>query len=111
MGMFDYLTYEGHEYQTKDTPDQGMEFYEIRGNELWYKKVEREWVSKSYSWLGGHFQEISHEWVFLKDFDGKIRFYREDKENGGWQKSAWIEYEALFMDGKMIKFTEIQNGA
>jgi hypothetical protein len=52
---------------------------------------------------------VSHEWKFCKDFDGLIRFYREDKENGGYKNSAWIEYKALFMDGKIIKFEQVND--
>ncbi len=40
MGMFDYLNYEGKQYQTKDTPQQTLEDYEIRGNELWWRKSD-----------------------------------------------------------------------
>ena len=104
MGMFDHITYEGIQYQTKDTPDQGISDYEIRGNELWYRNVKYEWVDNEESFLfGGHLKEISHQWEFCKDFDGAIRFYREDTANGGWKNDAWIEYKTLFMDGKMIK--------
>jgi hypothetical protein len=46
---------------------------------------------------------VSHEWLFCDRFDGVIDFYREDKDNGGWEKNAWIEYHALFNNGKMIK--------
>ena len=40
MGMFDYVNFEGKQYQTKDTPQQSMDTYEIRGDELWWRKVE-----------------------------------------------------------------------
>lgn len=103
MGMFDYITFEGKEYQTKDTPEQFMANYEIRGDELWYKNVEYEWDKDQDALFGGYLKEISHEWVFCKNFDGKIIFYREDEENGGYKNNAWIEYQALFMDGKIIK--------
>lgn len=106
MGMFDYINYNGHEYQTKDTPVQAMETYEIRGDELWFNKVEREWVKNEESFFGGYLEPISSEWEFCKKFDGLIRFYREDLDNGGYKHNAWIEYEALFMDGKIIKLTE-----
>lgn len=108
MGLFDYIRYEKHDYQTKDTPAQFMELYEIRGDELWYKEVEREYVEDEDHILGGYLTELSHEWKFCKDFDGLIRFYREDTENGGYKNDAWIEYRALFMDGKMIKFERIE---
>ena len=105
--MFDYIHYKGHEYQTKDTPDQFMSHYEIRGDELWIKRVESEWVDDD-SIFGGRLQEVSHEWIFCEYFDGLIHFYREDDENGGYKNDAWIEYKALFMDGKIIKFGKVE---
>jgi len=103
MGMFDYLRYEDKQYQTKDTPQQCIDTYEIRGNELWWRKVEYEWVEEKDWIFSGHLNEVSHEWLFCDRFDGVIDFYREDKDNGGWEKNAWIEYHALFNNGKMIK--------
>jgi len=108
MGMFDHLYYEGKEYQTKDTPEQALDTYEIRGNELWWRKTEHDWVEDKDAMFGGYLQETSHEWIFCKNFDGLIRFYREDEDNGGYKNNAWIEYKALFMDGKIIKFEQKQ---
>jgi len=102
MGMFDTIRYKNHEYQTKDTPEQGLELYEIRGDELWYKQVEREWVKDGDALFGGYLTEISHEWKFCDKFDGLIRFYRSEND-------LWIEYKALFMDGKIIKLEEIKD--
>ena len=98
MGMFDYITYGGVQYQTKDTPDQFMSDYEIRGDELWYRKVESNWVPNEETLFGGYLEEVSAEWIFCEKFDGAIRFYAYEKET-----QVWIEYKALFMDGKMIK--------
>jgi hypothetical protein len=109
MGVFDEILYNRELYQTKDTPAQCLELYEIRGDELWYKEVEREYVKDEEHFLGGYFTEVSHEWKFCNKFDGLIRFYREDKENGGYKEDKWIEYRALFMDGKIIKLEEIKN--
>lgn len=109
MGMFDYINYKGHEYQTKDTPEQGMETYEIRGDELWFKQVESEFVEDKESFFGWYLKEISHEWKFCKNFDGLIRFYREDLDSGGYKNDSWIEYRVLFMDGKIIKLEEIKD--
>ena len=97
MGMFDNLHYEGKEYQTKDTPQQSMDTYEIRGNELWWRKTEYEWAEEKESMFGGYLKEVSHEWVFCHKFDGLIRFYRTLGDD------AWEEWNALFMDGKIIK--------
>ena len=103
MGMFDYITYGGTQYQTKDTPDQFMSNYEIRGDELWYRKVESEWIENEDTLFGGYLEEVSAEWLFLKDFDGSIVFYTSDKES-----KEWIEYKALFMDGRMIKIVKVE---
>jgi len=105
MGMFDTIRYNGNDYQTKDTPVQCMETYEIRGDELWYKKVEREWKEDGDALFGGYLDEISHEWCFESMFDGAIRFYRDlGKDEKG--EYIWEEYKALFMDGKLIKMTK-----
>lgn len=109
MGVFDEILYKRELYQTKDTPAQCLELYEIRDDELWYKEVEREWYEEDDSPFGGYLREISHEWKFCKDFDGLIRFYREDTENGGYKNDAWLEYKALFMDGKIIKLERVDN--
>lgn len=103
MGMFDYIRFEGEEYQTKDTPTQWLDHYEIRNGELWMKSVVWKYVEDINHFLGGYMEEESHQWIFCEDFDGVIEFYREDKENGGYKNGAWIEYKTLFMDGKMIK--------
>jgi hypothetical protein len=103
--MFDYINFKDKQYQTKDTPQQSMDTYEIRGDELWWRKVDYEWVKEknSFSEFAGYLKEVSHEWLFCEKFDGVIDFYRQDADNGGWEKGAWIEYHALFNNGKMIK--------
>ena len=103
MGMFDYVNFEGKQYQTKDTPEQTMDTYEIRGDELWWRKVQYEWFEDKDSMFGGYLNEVSHEWLFCEKFDGVIDFYRQDADNGGWENDAWIEYHSLFNNGKMIK--------
>jgi hypothetical protein len=108
MGMFDTVRFENHEYQTKDTPAQCLEYYEIRGDELWFKKVVREWVDDKTSFLSGYLKEVSHEWVFCNDFDGRILIYREDDDRGGYKSDKWIEYKILFMDGKILKCERIE---
>lgn len=96
MGMFDYIRYNGKTYQTKDTPHQRMSEYEIRGKELWFNNVEHAWVDDEDSFLGGHLVSKRDEWFRLQDFDGAIRFYDDE-----------TEYLALFWEGKMIKYKQI----
>lgn len=112
MGMFDYITYEDEQYQTKDTPNQSIANYKIEIDQdsghsyLWYEECDAEWVEDGGGWLGGYLKTSNHHWIRCDDFDGLIRFYREDEENGGYLNEAWIEYKALFMDGKIIKITK-----
>ena len=96
MGMFDYIQYNGKQYQTKDTSTQFFAIYEIRGDELWYKNVTHQWVDDDESLFGGYLEAISSEWERVTDFDGSIRFY-DDSE----------EYLALFWEGKMIRIKQI----
>jgi len=115
MGMFDYIRYRDEEYQTKDTPRQLLDNYKIELNQddghwyLWYEEYDGEWVKDDDAFLGGHIQQSNPRWVCCHEFDGNIRFYREALESRreSWQQNAWIEYQALFMDGRMIKIREI----
>lgn len=96
MGMFDYIKYGDKKYQTKDTPAQFMENYEIRGDELWFEKVKREWIDDDEQFFGGYLEPVSSEWQFCSNFTGGICFYDYPKE----------EYHALFQNGKMVAIVE-----
>ena len=103
MGMFDNIEYRGRQYQTKDTPLQTLDNYKIAQDQdsghwyLWHEEYDSEWVEEEDFFLGGTMHQSNHRWVCCHDFDGLIRFYyyqtQEDQE----------EYEALFMDGRMLK--------
>lgn len=83
MGMFDYINYNGKLYQTKDTPEQCLELYEIRKDELWFKKVDRDWMQDVKD--GRRIKEVFWDWVFREDISGDIHFYDTDKDTGQWQ--------------------------
>jgi len=103
MGMFDYIRYNGEEYQTKDTPAQMMDLYEIRSDgTLWYENYDSKWIEDDDKFFGGYLDKKNPRWEPMMFFDGLIRFYRAAED-----RKAWIEYRALFMDGKIIKFTEV----
>ena len=116
MGMFDQLYYRGEEYQTKDTPSQLLDNYKIEQNPddghwyLWHEKYDAKWVDDD-GFLGGHLDQSNQHWVRCNEFDGEICFYRQalDILSTSWQQDAWIEYKALFMDGRMLKIREIFN--
>jgi hypothetical protein len=107
MGMFDHIHYKGQEYQTKDTPTQMLDNYKIEQDQdsghwfLWHEEYDAEWVAEE-GLFGGSIKQSNHRWVCCHNFDGLIRFYyyrsNEDQE----------EYEALFMDGQMLKIKQTQ---
>jgi hypothetical protein len=109
MGMFDNLFYLDEEYQTKDTPAQLLDNYKIEQDlddgswYLWHEEYDTEWIDDADRWGGGYSKQSNHHWVACADFDGNLRFYRSDKEN----PDCWIEFKALFMDGRMIKIREV----
>lgn len=114
--MFDHLYYEGHEYQTKDTPNQALDNYKIEHDQdsghvfLWRENYDAEWVDGE-GLFGGSMKTSNHRWVHCWDFDGNIRFYRaalEDKHES-WKQDAWIEYSALFMDGRLLRIKKIKD--
>lgn len=98
MGMFDYLHYKGHDYQSKDTPNQWMANYEIREDgTLWVEESDGEWIKDENSLLGGYIKESNHRWVQVENYTGEIRFYRHlDKEY-----KVWEEFSAYFIKGQL----------
>ena len=103
MGMFDWVEWEGHQYQTKDTPRQLCDNYRIDElGRLWEEQYDAEWQPDSRSLFGGHMHQSNQRWVECQDFTGPMRFYREDKERGGYTNDAWIEWQAEFKLGQMI---------
>jgi hypothetical protein len=108
MGMFDYLYYEGKEYQTKDTPNQGLDKYKLEHDQvsghlfLWVQEYDSEWVEDEGHIFGMYEKQSNHHWVRCDDFDGNICFYR----NVDKTYKKWNQYSALFMNGKVIKLTK-----
>ena len=98
MGMFDYLHYKGHDYQSKDTPNQLMDKYELKENgTLWVEESDGEWIKDENSLLGGYIKESNHRWVQVEKYTGEIRFYRHlDKEY-----KVWEEFSAYFVQGQL----------
>ena len=102
MGMFDNIEYRGRQYQTKDTPLQTLDNYKIEQDQdsghwyLWHEEYDSEWVEGE-GLFGGTIVQSNERWVCCHDFDGLICFY--------WYKSEQDQevYEALFMDGRMLK--------
>jgi len=104
MGMFDYVRYNGHQYQTKDTPAQLLDHYEIREDgTLWHTAYDVEWVEDDAHFLKAYLRHFNEREEFCGDFIGEIRFYRQlDKEY-----KIWEEYSAYFVKGEMREIHKI----
>ena len=107
MGMFDNIEYRGRQYQTKDTPSQSLDNYKIEQDQtsghwyLWHEEYDSEWEDHE-GLFGGSVRQFNQRWVACEDFDGSLRFYRSDIAD----RTRWIEYRSLFMDGRMLKIKE-----
>ena len=101
--MFDWIEFEGKEYQTKDTPRQLCDNYRIDDlGRLWVEEYDAELVKDTAHFFGAYINQFNKRWVECQDFSGKVRFYREDLERGGHDQNAWVEWEAEFKCGCMI---------
>lgn len=124
MGMFDYIRCEAplpetpvpppQEFQTKDTPDQGMTVYTITkdGRLTWrpyqYEKVPK--AERPYPdddgilGLAGSIRRIEQE-TRIVDFHGDINFYGSTRDGGWW------EYRARFTDGRLSRIDVVEFSA
>jgi hypothetical protein len=102
MGMFDYIQYNGNEYQTKDTPTQMCDHYKIEADQddghsyLWFEEYDTEMVKDDTHLLGVYFNDYNHHWLRC-DFTGTISFYRMTEEKN------WEDLLAEFENGRLIK--------
>jgi len=132
MGMFDDLRCEyplpvvganGLAYQTKDTPAQYLDLYEIRSDgTLWHQEYDIEDHSKLGKWMaenpgkepseeqinlmniGGCMTRVNKRWV-QEHLTGEIRFYT----SLGQKHTGWIEWSADFVEGKLNQLHLIQD--
>lgn len=137
MGMFDDFLCryplpipEANEldYQTKSTPAQGLDLYELRADgTLWHEDYDVEDRSdygvalragKDVSELGlaslaGCLTRVNKRWV-PEPLTGEIRFYTMygldgDKMVDTEERDGWIEWSAYFKDGKLQQLNLIEN--
>jgi hypothetical protein len=111
MGMFDQIRskyplplpeFQDMEFQTKDTPNQFMDDYEIREDgTLWACEYDIEDRSdpnaKGIARMCGSLARVNPRWVQVPDFTGEICFYN----SFGPGRSGWIEFSAYFVKGKL----------
>lgn len=103
MGMFDYVEWEGQQYQSKDTPNQLCDNYRIDDlGRLWVEEYDAEFVKDPGHIFGVYLEQRTKRWRECVEFSGPMRFYREDDERGGHKANAWNEWQAEFKSGLMI---------
>ena len=109
MGLFDYIRCSyplpgGHadsgEFQTKDTPSQFMDHYEIREDgSLWHEDYDTEDRSdpraEGVMSLAGMMTRVRKRWEKDESFTGEIRFYR------GSCEEDWREFSAYYIKGTL----------
>lgn len=98
MGMFDNIRYKENNYQTKDTPNQFLDNYEIRDDgTLWVEDYDAVWQEDDNSLFGGYIEKFNVQWIPLQDFTGEIRFYRNIDE----EYKKWEEFSSYFIKGQL----------
>lgn len=136
MGMFDEIRckaplplpqFQDNLFQTKDTPEQYLDLYEIREDgTLWHEEYDTEDQSKAGEWLRanpgkthddlpeelkginalcGCAARVHKRWVQVEDFHDDLRFYN----TLGKHNSGWIEFSARFTDGKLARLTLVEH--
>lgn len=106
--MFDYLHYNGVEYQTKDTDRQTLDNYKIAVDQdsghsfLWVEKYESEWQDDESAMFGGYLRQYNKHWEHCDNYTGGLRFYTigENKE--------WIEYLAELKNGLLLTIERVK---
>lgn len=125
MGMFDWLKcdyplpVEGANaisFQTKDTPAQFTDNYEIREDgTLWHEAYDIEDQSDptktGVERIVGMFATVNERWEPVP-FTGEIRFYGYLKDDGiQSDPEGWIEFSAYFHDGNLKELHQLPGAA
>lgn len=140
MGMFDDikckypLPMDGANalnYQTKDTPAQYLDLYEIREDgTLWHEDYDIEDQSDSAKWEREHpgeespkeldafcgcMSKVNKRWEQIK-LTGEICFYsmygvKDGKLANVTTRAGWLEWSAYFVDGKLNQLHMLENRA
>lgn len=106
MGMFDEIKckyplpipgMQDRTYQTKDTPAQYLDLYEIREDgTFWHHEYDYRNDGRKHN----------YRWV-QEPMTGEIRFY--DFPTGDYKDGGWVEFSAYFVDGKLREINTIIN--
>jgi hypothetical protein len=112
MGMFDHIKCnyplpinkdtKNLLFQTKDTPAQWLDLYEIREDgTLWHETYDIEDRSdpnaEGFRKFIGSMTKINKGWEPMECFTGEIRFYT----CFGEENKEWVEFSSYFVKGKL----------
>lgn len=93
------------DYQTKDTPEQQLDSYEIREDgTLWHEAYDLRFEETTKAPLGFYIHRDNLRWEQVP-ITGEVRFYTTIPPN----HSGWIEWSAYFVDGKINQLHLIKN--
>jgi hypothetical protein len=98
MGMFDWIEWEGHKYQTKDTPNQLCDEYAIdQLGRLMVEEYDAELVRDPEHVFGVYIQQNNRRWRECVEFSGKLRFLSRR------YRLRWIQKQRLDRMGSRIQ--------
>lgn len=116
MGMYDELVckarlpreeWQDLIFQTKDTPSQFCDLYEIRGDGMLFHqqydiedRSDKNAPEGSLSRLVGMMTRVNPRVVPVPEFTGEIRFYTS-------HQGEWVEFSAYFANGIMSELHQI----
>lgn len=127
MGLYDYVRCEmpleqcpewATEFQSKDTPAQYLDRYEIRADgTLWHELYDTEDRSEPNAAglmaFRGSQTPVNKRWEHEDEFDGVIDFYTSNScgccgglvqiDPGTGDKFVCVEYRCVFVDGRVVK--------
>lgn len=120
MGMFDQLRCryplpvteaQNLLFQTKDTPAQWLDYYEIREDgTLWREDYDLEDTRTEQAKAAGDFRgcmaKVNKRWEPMPDFVGEIRFYTFLDED---QQKGWVEFSSYFANGRLLHLHVIEH--
>lgn len=111
-------------YQTKDTPEQWCDLYEIREDgTLWHEAYDTEDQSDAAKWKAanpGHelppemkgwkefcgcMARVNKRWEQVADFTGELRFYTTLPP----RDCGWIEWSAYFERGNVVRLNLVRH--
>lgn len=98
------------DYQTKDTPNQLLDNYEIREDgTLWVENYDIEDRSdpneKGFLRICGMMTRVNKTWEKVENFTGEICFYT----TLGKDHKGWVEWSSYFVNGKLKEINLVKN--